>query len=346
MKIKFPILLLFVFSLFACSTTTETTKHTKSEWLTSFFKEVKTYDAVAAISYWHEDFDNTHFKVNSSSTSLQTFKNLVADDVFSSTCFFENNKLITTANRKYFASFPDFCGEEDCVSESKISDYENLINKPLAWAYFSNNWNEEILFPIENSNAILNANRTPFIRFLPRSEFEIYNQDPIWKLTEIINGTYDVAITNWANKAKEVPSNLLIEFGTEMNGYWFSWNGKYYGSGTKDQYGDMDYPDGLEIFRDAYRHIINLCNIAGADNLTWFFHFDVNNDPDEWWNDPIYYYPGDDYIDWLGVSIYGPFSKDQEYIEPKLLVEKAYAKFQEISTTKPYAILEFGVTEL
>jgi hypothetical protein len=345
-SIYFFISLLLILS--NCSTTEETQKHTKSEWLTSFFNSVETYDAFKAVSYWHEDFDDTHFKVNSSEESLQTFKNLVADDLYSSSCIFDNNKLIPLDNKKYFASFPDFCGEEDCVSGTRITNYENLINKEIAWAYFSNNWGTSLLFPQENVTAIINANRTPFIRLMPRSEFEIYTQDPIWKLTDIINGTHDLAITNWANHAKLVPANLLVEFGTEMNGFWFSWNGKYYGAGTKDKYGDTDYPDGPEIFRDAYRHIIDLCNDAGANNLTWFFHFDVNNDPDEWWNDPIYYYPGDAYIDWLGVSTYGAYKKNEEYQEtaPKQLLEKAYLKFKEISQDKPYAILEFGVTEL
>jgi len=342
---------LFVLSVlltFNACTPKETSKHTKSEWLTTFFETVKTYDAIKAISYWHEDFDDTHFKINSSEKSLETFQNLISDELYISHCQFENNKLIPVDKKKYFASFPDFCGEEDCVSQIRISNYENLIGKDLAWAYFSNNWNESIEFPLENVNAIINANRTAFIRFLPRSEFEIYTQDPIWKLTDIINGTYDTAITAWANQAKEVPANLLVEFGTEMNGYWFSWNGKYYGAGTKDHYGDPDYPDGPEVFRDAYRHIIDLCNEAGADNITWFFHFDVNNDPDEWWNDPIYYYPGDDYIDWLGVSTYGAYDKSEDYeaTEPVQLIEKAYSKFREISLEKPYAILEFGVTEL
>jgi len=348
MKKIILLLLLSIVSFTACKTTTGTSQHTKSEWLTSFFEEVKNYDDIYAIAYWNEDFDDTHLTVNSSNTSLQTFKNLVSDATFISTCQFENKILKPTADKKYFGSFPDFCGEEDCVTEARITHYENLINKTLAWAYFSNNWGDELLFPQEAVTTIINSNRVPFIRLMARSEFEEYRQDPIWKLTDIINGTHDTAITNWANAAKAVPANLLVEFGTEMNGFWFSWNGTYYGAGVTDQYGDNTYPDGPEIFRDAYRHIIDICDQAGADNLTWFFHFDVNNDPDEWWNDPTYYYPGDSYIDWLGVSTYGPFQEEENYDDylPEDLLEKAHSKFIELSTEKPYAILEFGVTEL
>ncbi len=346
MKILF--ILVIVLGLLSCTKTQDSFEQTKSEWLTAYFEAVNSYDDIYAISYWHEDFDNTYLKVNSSQATLQTFRNLISDTDYISSCQFENNILKPIENKKYFGSFSDFCGEEDCVSEARINDYENLIEKPLAWAYFSNNWGQEIVFPQVNVDAIIAANRTPFIRLMPRSEFEVYHQDPIWKLTDIINGIHDTAITNWANAAKLVPANMLVEFGTEMNGFWFSWNASYYGAGTTDEYGDINYPDGSEIFRDAYRHIIDLCDQAGAANLTWFFHFDVNNDPEVWWNDPIYYYPGDAYIDWLGVSTYGPFQPDESYEDynPQEILQKAHDKFLELSTEKPYAILEFGVTEL
>ena len=64
------------------------------------------------------------------------------------------------------------------------------------------------------------------------------------------------------------------------------------------------------------------------------------------WNNPALYYPEDNYIDWIGVSTYGPFQRGDDYIKPKELINKAYQKMQGVSTNKPYAILEFGVTEL
>ncbi|NOZ34601.1 MAG: hypothetical protein GXO80_04800 [Chlorobi bacterium] len=322
--------------------------HSKSEWLTGYFDALKNYDDIYAVSYWNEDFDNTYLKVNSSEKSLETFKNLINSENFVSECSFENNKLIQLNGKKYFAAFPDFCGEEDCVTKDRITNYETLIGKQITWAYFSDNWNDTIKFPSEEVQTIINVGKTPFIRMMARSEFEEYRIDPIWNLKEIINGKHDTALTAWFEEAKNTKENLLVEFGTEMNGYWFSWNGKYYGAGTKNEYGDPDYPDGPEIFRDAYRHIIDICNEVGVENITWFFHFDVNSDPDEDWNDPVFYYPGDNYIDWLGVSTYGPFQRGDRYndLRPEDLLEKAHKKFIEISKNKPYTILEFGVTEL
>jgi len=342
------IIFLFISIFFSACKKNFSLFHSKSEWLDSFFEEVKQYDDIYAISYWHEDFDKTYLKVNSSEKSLETFKDLINSTDFISECNFEDQKLVPLEGKKYFASFPDFCGEEDCVSAKIINDYESLIEKNIAWAYFSNNWNNKIEFPYDEVQAILSTGKTPFIRMMARSEFEEYRIDPVWNLKDIISGKHDEVLTTWFNEAKDINSNLLVEFGTEVNGFWFSWNGTYYGKGTKNEYGNDNYPDGPEIFRDAYRHIIDVCNQAGADNITWFFHFDVNNDPEEDWNDPVLYYPGDDYIDWLGVSIYGPFQRGDKYNDllPADLLEKAHKKFIELSTNKPYAILEFGVTEL
>ena len=334
--------------LLSCTKDVVPDKNAKSQWLESFFQEVQRYDDIYALSYWHENFDNTTFRLDSSEEATQTFKSLIANPVYLSSCSFASGKLQAISGKKYFGSFPDFCGEEDCVSIDKIQAYETLVDKNLAWAYFSNNWGDDWQFPQDAVQSIIEAGRTPFIRLMPRSEFEAYQQDPVWKLTDIINGVHDAKITAWAHQAKAVSSPLLVEFGTEVNGLWFSWNGSYYGGGTTDLYGDTDYPDGPEIFRDAYRHIIDLCNDTGADNITWFFHFDVYNEPDEAWNDPVYYYPGDAYIDWLGVSTYGPYAASEASdasVQPENLLRHAHEKFRSISTQKPYAILEFGATE-
>ena len=47
------------------------------------------------------------------------------------------------------------------------------------------------------------------------------------------------------------------------------------------------------------------CAKAEADNILWVFHVNYNDWPNESWNRFENYYPGDDYIDWLAVSIYG-----------------------------------------
>ncbi len=322
--------------------------HSKAKWMKDYFEEINSgkYPGIYAISWWHEDFDNTYLKINSSNRSKRTYQDLVKDAVFITQCSFDNKKLIPVNNKIYHSAFPDFNGTEDDVTAERIDDFESLAEREIAWAYFSNNWLDSLVFPKNAVNIIADHGSTPFIRLMFRSEFEENKADPRYKMKDILNGQYDNAIIAWANEARNCGVNLLVEFGTEVNGKWFSWNGLYYGGGTTDGYGASDYADGPEIFRDAYRHIIDLCDQQGCDNITWFFHFDVNDDPEEWWNNPVYYYPGDNYIDWIGVSTYGPFQRGDDYVKPAELILKAYTRMQGITTNKPYAILEFGITEL
>jgi beta-mannanase len=138
---------------------------------------------------------------------------------------------------------------------------------------------------------------------------------------------------------------MLVEFGTEMNGDWFSWNGVWNGSGRTGGYGDKNEPDGPERFRDTYRYIIDVCRIEGAENISWVFHVNGLDSPNESWNKFENYYPGDDYIDWLAVSIYGaqtPFEKDWPDFESTL--KSAYSRLTNMALGKPVIVAEFGMT--
>ncbi|MCS6823107.1 MAG: glycoside hydrolase family 26 protein [Cytophagaceae bacterium] len=322
--------------------------HSKSKWMQAFFAELKSgkYPKIAAISWWHEDYDDTYLTIHSSVRSKKTYQQLVKDDIFVSECIFSEGKLIPLKGHIYHSAFPDFGGTEDVVTATSITDFERLAQKKIAWAYFSNNWMDSLAFPLESVKLIAAQGKTPFIRIMYRSEFEEYKKDPKCNLRDIIAHKHDAALKAWAREAKSCGTDLLVEFGTEVNGSWFPWNGLYSGAGKLNGYGDSGYPDGPEIFRDAYRHIIDICNNEGCHNITWFFHADVYDDPEEWWNHPKYYYPGDSYIDWIGMSTYGPMKRGEKYYPPKQILQDAYNKMTEVSLTKPFAILEFGITEL
>jgi hypothetical protein len=121
------------------------------------------------------------------------------------------------------------------------------------------------------------------------------------------------------------------------------WSGIYNGSGRTDGYGDPAIPDGPERFRDSYRHIIQTCRDEGAANITWVFHIDSLNHPSEDWNRPVNYYPGDEWIDWVGVSIYGAYTPGGTFVDIfSLRMDMIYADISEFAPDKPVIIAEFG----
>ena len=323
-------------------------EYTKSEWIKNAFNSIEAnkYPRVKAISWWHEDFDNSFLRINSSSESLSAYKKAIASSSFIVTPNIDSNKLVEPSSGIYHSAYPDFGGTEDIVTTKRITDFENLVNKEIVWAYFSNNWYDNIHFPLTEVDVIKSAGKIPFIRIMPRTNFDEGGPDPNYTMQKILDGNFDSELTQWAIDASNTNTPLLVEFGTEVNGNWFPWNGQYNGAGETSEYGDTDYPDGAERFRDAYRHIVDICNANGANNITWFFHVDAYSEPDVDWNKIDKYYPGDNYVDWIGVSVYGPQESDEDYQEFSEIMNDVYPSLVGLSNNKPIAILEFAITEI
>ncbi len=146
----------------------------------------------------------------------------------------------------------------------------------------------------------------PYIRLMLRSEDQKPGKaERTFSMEAIINGNFDEDFRAWARSAQKFGTPVLVEFGTEMNGHWFGWNGKYHGGGRTDGFGDPNKADGPERLVAAWRRIVRLMRSERANNLLWVWHPDANDHPDEAWNHFENYYPGDDVVDWVGFSCYG-----------------------------------------
>lgn len=254
-------------------------------------------------------------------------------------------KLLPPENGIYHGAFAEFGPTEDVVTEKKIKQFESLVGREILWGYFSNNWIEGIRYPAEEIEALQASGVIPFIRLMPRSRFQDSGQDPVYTLQRIIDGEFDEELRMWARSAAEASTPLLLEFGTEVNGDWFAWSGSYNGGKSTRRFGDSSLADGPERFRVAYRHIIDLFREEGALNVTWFFHVNLVSSPNEEWNKPAAYYPGDDYIDWLGVSVYGAQDKYESHTLFSEQMDRFYGEIHAIAPSKPIAVLEFGTIE-
>jgi Glycosyl hydrolase family 26 len=250
--------------------------------------------------------------------------------------------------RIYRAAFPDFGGAEQGVSAGKIASFERASGEPITWAYFSNNWDKGIEFPTANVEEIRAAGRVPFIRMMPRTSFSEGHADPTYTMQSFLDGRWDSDLRRWCDGAAAVDGPLLVEFGTEVNGDWFPWNGRWNGGGRTDGYGDPSVPDGPERFRDVYRRIVDTCNAQGADNITWFWHVDVGASPEAKWNSTYAnYYPGERYVDWIGISDYGPLVPSDGWESFRHRLDAVYPELDRLAQPgdKPIAVLEYGARE-
>lgn len=269
-------------------------------------------------------------------------------------------KVTPLSNGIYHGAFPGFGETEEVVNHRAMADFESLARKPIAWAYFSNNWFTEqknrlvpkIAFPKEAVESVWGYRREnrviPFIRLMARSGWGENMPDPIYTMDKLINDeTIAARLQDWADEAKRSDIPLMLEFGTEVNNDFFPWNGKHNGNGSTTGYGDSSYADGPERFRDAFRHVIELFRGRGLTNVTWVFHVDSNpspkpDAPGNAWNAIDKYYPGDNYIDWLGASVYGP-EADDPYESFGTIFRPTHKLLRNLSVDKPIAILELGI---
>ena len=350
-KILCLLSLFLVVSCTVCTGNQEPVVSEKATWIAQTFHTIKTqtFPRIKAVSWWQERWENENgsisdLRINSSSESLDVFTSSINDNFYQTNAQFDNNKLIPPAQGVYFAAFPDFGGPEDNVTAQRLNDFETLAQKQITWAYFSDNWYQNISFPATAVQTIHQAGRVPFIRMMARTTLDENVADPNYSMQNIIDGNFDIDLLQWFQEAANTGFPLLVEFGTEVNGEWFPWNGVHNGGSYTANYGDPNFPDGPERFRDAYRHIIDLSRQVGATNITWFFHIDAAGQPQEAWNDFENYYPGDNYIDWIGVSNYGAITPDES---PMSFADKLNLVYDRITTmtNKPLAILEMGIVE-
>jgi hypothetical protein len=107
----------------------------------------------------------------------------------------------------------------------------------------------------------------------------------------ITGGGSDKLIAAAARNLAAQSKPLLLRWGWEMNGDWFEWGGAGNGK-DPDKY--------VSVWRRMHRIFAD----EGADNVAWVWSPNWNSSPNEAWNKMQQYYPGDDYVDWVGVSGY------------------------------------------
>lgn len=253
------------------------------------------------------------------------------------------------ADHFYHGCYPGgVTGEEDDITPGDVQSYEKAVGRKVAWVYFSNNWYADRKFPEETAKWIRNHGAVPYIRLMLRSvKHAVGKPEKEYTLQSIIDGKYDVDLKAWGRAAASFGSPLIVEYGTEMNGEWFGWNGKFHGAGKQGGFGDPGKADGPERFVAAYQHIIDTVRASGAANITWVFHLDASESPETAWNRFENYYPGSDYVQWIGVSCYGPqkpTDDKEENISFRDKLDSVYPRIVKLAPDKPVMIVEFGCT--
>jgi len=184
-------------------------------------------------------------------------------------------------------------------------------------------------FPAEAVSKVYQDGRILMLTLQPFSEGHTLIAVP-----EIINGQYDAQIKEWAVGLKEIGEPVFVSPLNEMNSDWDPWCAWFFGKDT-------------DLYIEAWRHIVNLFREAQADNVLFVWNPHNSSFPDFQWNNAHLYYPGDEYVDWIGLSGYnnGTTHPGDEWREFDEIFKPLYAEYEKRYPNKPFIIAEFGCNE-
>ncbi|UKS30353.1 stalk domain-containing protein [Paenibacillus sp. HWE-109] len=139
-------------------------------------------------------------------------------------------------------------------------------------------------------------------------------------LDPVADGTY---LRKWAQDAKAAGIPIFLRFAGEMNGAWVKWHGN-----------PAQYIAKFRMLHDVFAS--EAPNVA----MVWSPGDVPANDIDP-------YYPGDDYVDWVGVSLYIEPYENGDPSLPTMIstsnVERLTRLYNTYSDRKPLMLSETGV---
>ena len=133
----------------------------------------------------------------------------------------------------------------------------------------------------------------------------------------------DEYLDQLARDMRETNAQIFLRFGSEMNGAW------------------VEYGKDPKVFKEKFRLVAQkIRKVAPNVAMVWCPYATPTNPIES-------YYPGDDFVDWVGVNMYSVTFFDQDpkkparQIHPTEMLDYVYNKY---SARKPIMIGEYGTT--
>jgi mannan endo-1,4-beta-mannosidase len=183
-----------------------------------------------------------------------------------------DNSALPTAPASYIGLYPDGVP----YSYDGVRAFTTATGvKPRVVAYYSG-WLEA--FQSGFARTAADGGAVPLVQMEPRGV----------SLAAIASGRYDNYLSTYAEAVRAYQHAVILSFGHEMNGYWYSWGYQHTAPAT---------------FVAAWRHMVTLFRTSGALNVTWLWTVNTIHNragvpsPGSWW-------PGSSYVTWVGIDGY------------------------------------------
>ncbi|BCM89850.1 endoglucanase H [Abditibacteriota bacterium] len=234
----------------------------------------------------------------------------------------------------YFSNGRCAPGDADAVSAFKAQTGRN----PAVWMIYQSwmGWNE---FPSAQAKRARALGSTLMVTWEPWAG---NNDSRNWNCQDVVAGRYDGLIRSYARAVKFAGVPVMIRFAHEMNGDWYPWGTAYNG------YCQRTNNNSPAMFVGMWKHVVSVFRKEGALNAKWVWSPNIlytndYNDQTQQERDLFSLYPGDAWVDWVGVSVYNDGAR-RPWRSFSSLFDPTYRALTQLCA-KPMMIAELGVTE-
>jgi len=221
-----------------------------------------------------------------------------------------------------------YFGLFDGVSQGNLSQLHSVereTGKKPAMVMWYIDWSTP--FPTSASHTLWQAG------YVPHITWEAWRNRSMTSVTHagILAGEFDAYIDQFGKDAAAWGQPVFVRFGHEMNGDWYPW---------------CSYVNGQtpQSFIRTFRYVHDRVVAAGATNVLWVWC--PNNSGTD---DPAGItasYPGDDYVDWVGVDFYnwGTSQPWSRWLPAVDILRAPYEEIRRVAPGKPMMVGEMGTT--
>lgn len=152
---------------------------------------------------------------------------------------------------------------------------------------------------------------------------------------DVLNGVYDEDIDVIVEKVSRIDGPVLFRLNNEMNGDWCFYNAFWFQKDTR-------------IYQALWQHLYDRFEAEGADNLIWVFNPNELSFPGFKWNHYSNYFPGEKYVDILGVTGYntGNYYNGETWRGFEAIYDEFMPEYERVFKGYPMIITEFGSSSI
>lgn len=151
---------------------------------------------------------------------------------------------------------------------------------------------------------------------------------------DILDGEYDDYFKDYAKMLKDFSHPVMFRLNNEMNGDWCLYSSYHTSKDT-------------EIYKALYKYLFTLFEEKGVDNVVWVWNPHDKSFPDFQWNHWMLYYPGDSFVDIVGLTGYntGTYYPGEIWRGFNEIYDPLYAQNMNLFK-KPFMLTEFSSSSI